>query len=42
MKVADSEAAAQSRAAAEPILVALGIEKAFDRTRALAGAELDI
>jgi ABC-type sugar transport system ATPase subunit len=42
MKVADSEAAAQSRAAAEPILVAIGIEKAFDRTRALAGAELDI
>ncbi len=42
MKVADSEAAVQSRAAAEPILVALGIEKAFDRTRALAGAELDI
>jgi ribose transport system ATP-binding protein/rhamnose transport system ATP-binding protein len=42
MKVADSEAAAQSRAAAEPILVALGIEKAFDRTRALAGAELEI
>src|ERR1700676_2713428 len=42
MKAADSEAAAQSRAAAEPILVALGIEKAFDRTRALAGAELEI
>jgi ribose transport system ATP-binding protein len=42
MKVEDSEAAAQSRADAAPMLVAVGIEKAFDRTRALAGAELDV
>ncbi len=42
MKVAGSEAAVQSRADSAPVLVALGIEKAFDRTRALAGAELDI
>ena len=42
MKVEDSEAAAQSRADSAPMLVAVGIEKAFDRTRALAGAELDV
>src|SRR3984893_15769739 len=42
MKVEDSEAALQSRADSAPMLVAVGIEKAFDRTRALAGAELDI
>src|ERR1700730_11861855 len=42
MKVEDSEAALQSRADSAPMLVALGIEKAFDRTRALAGAELEI
>src|SRR3984893_14154724 len=42
MKVEDSEAALQSRADSAPILVAVGIEKAFDRTRALAGAELDV
>src|SRR6201994_1515797 len=42
MKVEDSEAAVQSQAGSVPMLVAVGIEKAFDRTRALAGAELDI
>ena len=42
MKVEDSEAPLQSRADSVPMLVAVGIEKAFDRTRALAGAELDI
>src|ERR1700738_3707737 len=42
MKVEDSEAALQSRADSAPMLVAVGIEKAFDRTRALAGAELEI
>jgi ribose transport system ATP-binding protein len=42
MKVEDSEAAVQSRAGSAPMLIATGIEKAFDRTRALAGAELDI
>ena len=42
MKVEDSEAAAQSRADTAPMLVAVGIDKAFDRTRALAGAELDV
>jgi len=40
--VEDSEAAAQSRADTAPMLVAVGIDKAFDRTRALAGAELDV
>jgi ABC-type sugar transport system ATPase subunit len=42
MKVEDSEATAQFRADSAPMLVAVGIEKAFDRTRALAGAELDV
>jgi ABC-type sugar transport system ATPase subunit len=42
MKVEDSEAAVQSRTGSAPMLIATGIEKAFDRTRALAGAELDI
>jgi ABC-type sugar transport system ATPase subunit len=42
MKVEDSEAAVQPRAGSVPMLIASGIEKAFDRTRALAGAELDI
>jgi ABC-type sugar transport system ATPase subunit len=42
MKVEDSEAAVQSRADSAPMLVAVGIEKAFDRTRALAGAELEV
>src|SRR5580692_4747727 len=42
MKAEDSEAAAQFRADSAPMLVAVGIEKAFDRTRALAGAELDV
>src|SRR4029077_5305276 len=42
MKVEDSGAALQSRADSAPMLVAVGIEKAFDRTRALATAELDV
>src|ERR1700726_824194 len=42
MKAEDSEAAAQPRPDSAPLLIATGIEKAFDRTRALAGAELDI
>jgi ribose transport system ATP-binding protein/rhamnose transport system ATP-binding protein len=42
MKAEDSEAAAQPRADSVPLLIAAGIEKAFDRTRALAGADLDI
>jgi ABC-type sugar transport system ATPase subunit len=42
MKAEDSEAAVQSRADSSPMLVAVGIEKAFERTRALAGAELDV
>src|ERR1700730_14180913 len=42
MKVEVSEAAAQSWADSAPMLVAVGIEKAFERTRALAGAELDV
>ena len=44
MKAGDSQAAVQPEAdsAIKPLLIAVGIEKAFDRTRALAGAELDI
>src|SRR5580700_7054461 len=42
MKAEDSEAAAQPRPDSAPLLIATGIEKAFERTRALAGAELDI
>jgi ABC-type sugar transport system ATPase subunit len=42
MKVEDSEAAVRPGAGSAPMLSATGIEKAFDRTRALAGAELDI
>ena len=42
MKVEDSEAPVQSRADSAPMLVAVGIDKAFDRTRALSGAELDV
>ncbi len=42
MKAEDSEAAVQPRTDSAPLLIATGIEKAFDRTRALAGAELDI
>ena len=42
MKAEDSEAAAQPRPDSAPLLIATGIEKAFDRTRALAGAELDV
>jgi ABC-type sugar transport system ATPase subunit len=42
MKVEDSEAPVQSRADSAPMLVAVGIDKAFDRTRALSAAELDV
>jgi ABC-type sugar transport system ATPase subunit len=42
MMVEDSEGAIQAPAGLAPVLVAVGIEKAFDRTRALAGAELDV
>src|SRR6266446_694301 len=42
MKAEDSEAAARPPRDSAPLLIAAGIEKAFDRTRALAGAELDI
>jgi ABC-type sugar transport system ATPase subunit len=42
MKVEDSGAGLQSQADSAPMLVAVGIEKAFDRTRALARAELDV
>ncbi|MGA8481045.1 MAG: sugar ABC transporter ATP-binding protein [Chthoniobacterales bacterium] len=42
MKVEDSQTVAEPQAGPAPMLVAVGIEKAFDRTRALAGAELDI
>jgi len=42
MKAEDSEAAVRPRPDSAPLLIAAGIEKAFDRTRALAGAELEI
>ena len=42
MKIEDSEAKAQPQIDSVPILVATGIEKAFERTRALAGAELSL
>src|ERR1700759_4005597 len=42
MKAEDSEAAAQRQAGSAPMLIASGIEKAFERTRALAEADLDI
>jgi len=42
MKVEDPEAPMQARTGSAPVLVAVGIEKAFDRTRALAGAELEV
>ena len=42
MKAGDSQAAVQPQADSATLLIAVGIEKAFDRTRALAGAELDI
>ncbi len=42
MKVKDSETVVQSQAGSEPMLIAAGIEKSFDRTRALAQADLDI
>src|ERR1700680_3844553 len=42
MMVEDSEGAIQAPAGLAPVLVAVGIEKAFDRTRALVGAELDV
>ena len=42
MKVEDSQTAAAPQADLAPILTAAGIEKAFERTRALAGADLDV
>src|ERR1700752_3926413 len=42
MKVEGSETARPPEVASAPLLVATGIEKTFERTRALAGAELDI
>ncbi len=44
MKPEDSEAATQPRtdSVPKPLLIAAGIEKAFERTRALVGAELEI
>jgi ABC-type sugar transport system ATPase subunit len=42
VKIEDSEAKAHPRVDSVPILVATGIEKAFERTRALAGAELSL
>jgi len=40
--VEDSEGSIQARTDSVPVLVVAGIEKSFDRTRALAGAELDV
>src|SRR6201984_162903 len=42
MKLEGSETIMPPERSAAPLLVATGIEKAFERTRALAGAELDI
>ena len=42
MKLESSETGAPPRVAAAPLLVATGIEKTFEQTRALAGADLDI
>ena len=42
MKVEGSETARPPEVASAPLLVATGIEKTFERTRALAGAELDV
>lgn len=42
MKVEDSQTVVEPQSAPAPMLIAAGIEKAFERTRALAGADLDI
>jgi ABC-type sugar transport system ATPase subunit len=42
MKIEDSQTVAEPQADLAPILTAAGIEKAFERTRALAGADLDV
>jgi ABC-type sugar transport system ATPase subunit len=42
MKLEGPETVTPSEVTSEPMLVAMGIEKTFDRTRALVGAELDI
>src|SRR6201984_1368703 len=42
MKLEGSETIMPPELSSAPLLVATGIEKAFERTRALAGAELDI
>jgi ABC-type sugar transport system ATPase subunit len=42
MKVEDSETVVQPQASPAPMLIAAGIERAFERTRALAAADLDI
>jgi ABC-type sugar transport system ATPase subunit len=42
MKLEDSETARSPEVSSMPLLVATGVEKTFDRTRALAGAEIDI
>ena len=42
MKFESSETGAPPPVAATPLLVATGIEKTFEQTRALAGADLDI
>jgi ABC-type sugar transport system ATPase subunit len=42
MKAEDSSIVAEPQADLAPILTATGIEKAFERTRALAGADLDV
>src|SRR5580693_1055362 len=42
MKLESSETVTPSEVTSEPMLVAMGIEKTFDHTRALVGAELDI
>ena len=42
MKVEDSEVVVQPEAGPAPMLIAAGIEKAFERTRALTAADLDV
>jgi ABC-type sugar transport system ATPase subunit len=42
MKVEGSETVTPPQVAATPLLVATGVEKTFEQTRALAGADLDI
>jgi ABC-type sugar transport system ATPase subunit len=42
MEVSASEALAPSQIPSIPLLIAVGVEKTFERTRALAGAELEV